>query len=214
VILVPFTFLATGHVVLYAPSDERRARLMLAVPRLAVLGFTSLAVSLPYRLPVFSRYQFQMLNRAPMHDVGLSIPEILYGTVSLSFVLALLGGYGLGRLSERFSAATGLRIVFMGLVASLITIQIPTYLNTADHGLFREESIAKANRKHMVALYDWMLSNTGTERVFLADGFLDLADEYDFDHGVEADAALPEYRFEFEGVTTLALAMEAPGIRL
>jgi len=115
----------------------------------------------------------------------------------------------------------------------------------------------------MVALYDWILSNTNTEHVFLADdwfgfhavstagrknvatyagytspyvefesreadrlrlyallrehdaaGFLELARDYDLDYVVEADAALPEYRFEFEGVTTLGLAMEASGIRL
>jgi len=111
----------------------------------------------------------------------------------------------------------------------------------------------------MVALYDWILSNTNTEHVFLVDfhavstagrknvatyagytspyvefesreadrlrlyallrehdaaGFLELARDYDLDYVVEADAALPEYRFEFEGVTTLGLAMEASGIRL
>lgn len=114
-VLVVFTLGWTLRSLVTNPAQRRAALL-----RLAIVGFTSLVVSLPFLLPLWLRYQMNVLNELPMLHVGLPIRQMALGMISLSSAMAGLGVLALWRTRDSLGISRRSRDELLGLLLAVL----------------------------------------------------------------------------------------------
>ena len=103
----PALLLALGAVLITASQsissrDEQTWRRSLTT--LSIVGIVALVTSAPYTFPLWDDYRFSVVNSAPMNTVGLSVPRMILGLLTVRSALAW---FGVALLFKELSSRSG-----------------------------------------------------------------------------------------------------------